>query len=478
MATTVGEVRENIALKTGEKRSNLRCSCDEDCLGGSKFITISMATVSVVITAVLFLQIYYGDFQILPHGSVATDSRECSELGAQILKEGGNAVDSAVASAICLAVINPHNTGLDAEGQFMIYNHKQRLPAEVIDFSNRFDKVNEHLPRLVIGLAFIHQQYGKLPWKNLLQPSAELAMKGFLISDALVSAIRHANAYNLYGRLEVGRTLRLPDLANTLASLAEISEKDLSDYVVLDSTPIKSVAEMVSFHSYNVFVPSSPSVGPELMAILRYIEAYNFTHEDLLSPEYNYKLVQEIQSVYLDYNLTAKFHEGTASNVAVIDNDETYVSIVTGMYQPFGSHQMSAGGYLLDIKGSGDEVKGTICSRLPLIVTDGGAVCGRRLVLGASNAALGAQLLSTLLVGATNVSTAIEWPRFDVYGNGTIGLEDHTPLFNDEIVQALEHLGSLMRIQHPYTSCNVVEKRGDLLTSHSDSRGGGRSSQF
>lgn len=66
---------------------------------------------------IIFLSLLYYIFffiQVVPHGSVATDSRECSEIGTSILKAGGNAVDAAIASAFCLALVNPHITGLDA----------------------------------------------------------------------------------------------------------------------------------------------------------------------------------------------------------------------------------------------------------------------------------------------------------------------------------------------------------------------------
>lgn len=43
---------------------------------------------------------------------MATDSKECSLVGTQILKDGGNAVDAAVASTICMGVVQPHVTGL------------------------------------------------------------------------------------------------------------------------------------------------------------------------------------------------------------------------------------------------------------------------------------------------------------------------------------------------------------------------------
>lgn len=45
---------------------------------------------------------------------MATDSRECSEIGTSVLKDGGNSVDAAIASTFCLAVVTPHVTGLEA----------------------------------------------------------------------------------------------------------------------------------------------------------------------------------------------------------------------------------------------------------------------------------------------------------------------------------------------------------------------------
>lgn len=58
------------------------------------------------------LHIYFVLPQLVPHGSVATDNAECSTIGTDILKSGGNAVDAAVASTLCMGVVNPHVTGL------------------------------------------------------------------------------------------------------------------------------------------------------------------------------------------------------------------------------------------------------------------------------------------------------------------------------------------------------------------------------
>lgn len=61
-----------------------------------------------------FIFIYNYFKQVVPHGSVASDSLECSKVGTSILKQGGNAIDAAIGTAFCLSVATPHLTGLDA----------------------------------------------------------------------------------------------------------------------------------------------------------------------------------------------------------------------------------------------------------------------------------------------------------------------------------------------------------------------------
>lgn len=59
----VNELREDVPLKSAERRNRL-CTCNEDCMGGSKFINISFGALTVIITIALLVQIYYGDYQV------------------------------------------------------------------------------------------------------------------------------------------------------------------------------------------------------------------------------------------------------------------------------------------------------------------------------------------------------------------------------------------------------------------------------
>ncbi|KAJ8945822.1 hypothetical protein NQ314_009044 [Rhamnusium bicolor] len=469
----VTETREDIPLNKG-KKSESWYSCNEDCLNGSKFVNVAFGTLTFVITVALLVQIYYGDYQVVPHGSVATDSLECSKIGTSILKKGGNAIDAAIASAFCLAVAAPHVTGLDAESQLLIYNHRTRLLPNIIDFSGP-TAVSKNLPHLVLSLAYTHQQYGSLAWKDLVQPAAELAEQGYLISKILVEAVSKAKAEDLYGRLEPGQILKHENLSRTLKKIASMPNDELYGYIKTMNQPIISQAIKSTFNSYDIYVPNTPSIGQLVIANLQKVEEFNFTKEDTNKPEYIYRLAETTQTIYGEQNISAKYHEGTSSNIAVIDLYDNYVSLVTGMYDLFGSGEMTTHGYILDVKN-----KEKPCSRVPFVITDGNLICGRRMVFGANDLSVATQLVTSLLIANENATESIESPRFHVFRNGTIGIEgSHLPAFNEDIVNYLQTLTpNLALISEPYSSSNIVEKVKDDLSSHSDSRGGGIASRF
>ncbi len=67
------------------------------------------------------------------HAAVATDHSECSRIGRNILHHGGSAVDSAIASLLCLGVVHPHSTGIGGGGFMLVYHRYTRF-SEMIDF--------------------------------------------------------------------------------------------------------------------------------------------------------------------------------------------------------------------------------------------------------------------------------------------------------------------------------------------------------
>ena len=70
------------------------------------------------------------------NAAVAADATECSNVGKEILKKQGSAVDAAIAAMLCVGVINLHSTGVAGGGMMLIYNRKN-ASAEVIDFREK-----------------------------------------------------------------------------------------------------------------------------------------------------------------------------------------------------------------------------------------------------------------------------------------------------------------------------------------------------
>lgn len=140
------------------------------------------------------------DAQTYGHrGMVVSANTIASETGAQILKQGGNAVDAAVATAFALAVSHPA-AGNIGGGGFMVIRDRYGK-STTIDFRERaplsatedlFSKNNQAIsgpsyrykasaigvPGTVAGLVLAHQRYGKLAWHDLVQPAIDMAEKG------------------------------------------------------------------------------------------------------------------------------------------------------------------------------------------------------------------------------------------------------------------------------------------------------------
>ena len=146
---------------------------------------------------------------------VVSDNAVASQVGTDILKKGGNAIDASIATAFALAVTHPQagNIGgggfivyTDATGKSTTIDFREKAPllatAEMfLDSSGNLVKGSNHeglksvgVPGTVAGLYLAHQKYGALPWKDLVQPSVDLAEKGVVLSYALAEHAKNFNA--------------------------------------------------------------------------------------------------------------------------------------------------------------------------------------------------------------------------------------------------------------------------------------------
>lgn len=187
-------------------------------------------------------------------GMVVSAHPLASAAGLQMLKAGGNAVDAAVATTFAISVTEPYSAGIGGGG-FLLLRSGQTGAIKALDFRERAPlaatrnmyldaqgKVRPNLstdgylavgvPGTVAGLYEVHRQYGKLPWKTLVQPAIALADQGFLVSPRMAAAIvrqqtlqQNPAARRIFTRngtpLQIGETLIQQDLAKTLQAIAQ-----------------------------------------------------------------------------------------------------------------------------------------------------------------------------------------------------------------------------------------------------------------
>ncbi|TXE10427.1 gamma-glutamyltransferase [Gelidibacter salicanalis] len=148
------------------------------------------------------------------NGMVVSDNTVASQVGTNILKKGGNAIDASIATAFALAVTHPQagNIGgggflvyMDANGMSTTIDFREKAPllatpdmfldsdGQLIKGSNHEGLKSVGVPGTVAGLYMAHQKYGKLPWKDLVQPSVDLAANGVEFSYTLAE---HAKNFN------------------------------------------------------------------------------------------------------------------------------------------------------------------------------------------------------------------------------------------------------------------------------------------
>jgi gamma-glutamyltranspeptidase/glutathione hydrolase len=189
-------------------------------------------------------------------GMVVSQNSIATRVGADILRQGGNAVDAAVATAFALAVTLPRAGNIGGDGFMMVYIAKTdqtvfidyrgiapkaaKLETFVDEKGKELDDVASTgyraptVPGTVAGLFLAHQKYGRLPWKQVVEPAYKLAVDGVTLSpdEAFVfswgkqrlseSSAGKRAFYKAGGELyRPGETLKQPDLAWSLRQIAD-----------------------------------------------------------------------------------------------------------------------------------------------------------------------------------------------------------------------------------------------------------------
>lgn len=249
------------------------------------------------------------------NGMVVSSDKGSSEVGVSILRKGGNAIDAAVATAFSLAVTHPSagNIGgggfivfMNSEGKTTTIDFREKAPLAAtndmyLDADGQLIKGINHetakaigVPGTVAGLHYAHSKYGKLPWKEVLQPAIDQAKNGFSFNWSLFNAASYfttkgnGSAFmDGYFRNEQGAIAqpneiwKQPALAETLILIRDkgrdgfykgktakkivdfmkkndgiISKKDLNKYEAVERQPVKG-----SYKGYDIYSMPPPSSG-------------------------------------------------------------------------------------------------------------------------------------------------------------------------------------------------------------------------
>ena len=188
------------------------------------------------------------------NGMVASTHELASQVGVDIMKKGGNAVDAAVAVAVALAVVHPEAGNLGGGGYMLIrmadgrataIDYKEMAPAAANPqmYKNaeeqRIGYKASAVPGTVVGLALAHQKFGKLKWAEVLEPARLLAKNGFPASQRMeiilalqvpiMKRFPETAKIFLHGAetpLKQGEIVKQPDLAATLQRLQKNGAKE------------------------------------------------------------------------------------------------------------------------------------------------------------------------------------------------------------------------------------------------------------
>lgn len=290
------------------------------------------------------------------NGMVATQESTATKVGVEILKQGGNAVDAAVAIGFTLAVTLPRAGNLGGGGFMMVHiaktdetvaiDYRETAPAKstrdmyldkkgnVVEERSRFTHLSVGVPGTVAGLSLALQKYGTMTLKQVMEPAIRLAAQGIVVTQPLISSLKK-NREILLRWPETAKIFfkengapvvpgdRLPqkDLAWSLSKIAiegpdafyrgDIAKKliaemqnnaglmtleDLENYRARVREPVRG-----TYRGYEIFsMPPPSSGGIHLIQMLNILEGYPLRSLGAQSAESLHLLAESMKLAYAD----------------------------------------------------------------------------------------------------------------------------------------------------------------------------------
>ena len=283
---------------------------------------------------------------------VVSQNQIATEVGYQILEQGGNAVDAATAIGFALAVTLPRAGNLGGGGFMLIYDSSTKK-VSTIDYRSaapkkaksemflnknggviRYGYIVTAVPGTVAGLIKAHEEHGNLSLQEVIEPSIDLASKGFRVTYDLFQALNFGKVSLLedttsktkfydsgQNTLPTGSLLIQPDLAKTLRLISTkgkdgfykgktaelisqasktngglITQKDLASYEAKERTAIRT-----SYRGYQVVtMPPTASGGLVLLQTLNILENFNLREQGHNSANAIHLLSESMKRGYAD----------------------------------------------------------------------------------------------------------------------------------------------------------------------------------
>jgi gamma-glutamyltranspeptidase / glutathione hydrolase len=293
-----------------------------------------------------------------PRGMVASDSRIASQVGVDVLKRGGNAVDAAVAVGLALAVVYPEAGNLGgggfmlirlARGETVAIDYREMAPAAAhrsLFLDARGNLIQGEgsstsgyrasgVPGTVAGLSHALKKYGsgRITWAQLTEPARKLAADGFVLTRSLAQTfrsnskemLRYPESRRIFLKdgkyYDEGEIFRQPELSRTLARLQElgprefyegltarliaadmkrngglITEADLKIYQPAERVPLRS-----TYRGHEVIsMPPPSSGGVAVIEMLNILEGYDLRRMGWSSAETFHVMTEAMRRAYGD----------------------------------------------------------------------------------------------------------------------------------------------------------------------------------
>jgi len=296
----------------------------------------------------------HAEFQRAANGMVSSRSDIASEVGKDILEQGGNAVDAAVAVGFALAVAYPSAGNIGgggfmvlrtAEGQVYTQDSREKAPLAAsrdmfLDNDGNFDRQLSRnslqatgVPGSVAGLLNALERFGTMSREQVLAPAIQLAEAGFILNEDLASQFQsnldnfrqYPASLALFSKngaaYQAGELWQQPELAETLKLISAygrdgfykgpvadmlvasmqannglISHQDLENY-----EPVWREAIHGSYRDYEIWsMPAPSSGGVLLIQMLNMLEPYNLSESGWASAESVHLMVEAQRRAYAD----------------------------------------------------------------------------------------------------------------------------------------------------------------------------------